>query len=90
MLAGTTSPDCGHVGRAGGDSEALQIAYRTNPSLTGDRGGLRAIDEGVPIAKAGVRPALSATADYQEAMRDRGRRCGFGIMPISTSDVGVA
>lgn len=46
--------------------EALQIAYRTNPSLTGARAGLRAIDEGVPIAKAGGRPALSATADYQE------------------------
>jgi outer membrane protein len=27
---------------------------------------LRAIDEGVPIAKAAARPALSATADYQE------------------------
>lgn len=46
--------------------EALIYAYRTNPSLTGARAGLRATDEGVPIAKAAGRPALSATADYQE------------------------
>ncbi|MDE0877070.1 MAG: TolC family outer membrane protein [Sphingomonas bacterium] len=46
--------------------EALVAAYRTNPSLTGARAGLRATDEGVPIAKAAGRPALSATADYQE------------------------
>lgn len=47
--------------------EALIYAYRTNPSLTGARAGLRATDEGVPIAKAAGRPALSATADYQRA-----------------------
>jgi outer membrane protein len=46
--------------------EALVAAYQTNPSLTGARAGLRATDEGVPIAKAAARPALSATADYQE------------------------
>lgn len=46
--------------------EALTNAYRTNPSLTGARAGLRATDEGVPIAKAAGRPTLSATADYQE------------------------
>lgn len=46
--------------------QALITAYRTNPSLTGARAGLRATDEGVPIAKAAGRPNLSATADYQE------------------------
>lgn len=46
--------------------EALQYAYRTNPSITGARSALRAIDEGVPIAESGARPNLSATADYQE------------------------
>jgi outer membrane protein len=45
---------------------ALRHAYRTNPGLTAARAGLRAIDEGVPIAKAAARPTLSATADYQE------------------------
>lgn len=46
--------------------QALIYAYRTNPSLTAARAGLRATDEGVPIAKAAARPTLSATADYQE------------------------
>ena len=46
--------------------EALINAYRTNPSLTGARAGLRVTDEGVSIAKAAARPTLSATADYQE------------------------
>src|SRR3546814_1251108 len=46
--------------------QALIHAYRTNPSLTAARAGLRATDEGVPIAKAAARPTLSATADYQE------------------------
>src|SRR3546814_638859 len=46
--------------------QALIYAYRTNPSLTAARAGLRATDEGVPIAKAAARPTLSVTADYQE------------------------
>lgn len=46
--------------------QALIAAYRTNPNLTGARAGLRAIDEGVSIAKAAGRPNFSATADYQE------------------------
>lgn len=46
--------------------EALMAAYRTNPALTAARAGLRATDEGVPIAKAAARPTVSATADYQE------------------------
>ena len=46
--------------------QALIYAYRTNPSLTGARAGLRATDEGVPIAKAAARPTLRATAEYQE------------------------
>lgn len=46
--------------------QALERAYRTNPTLTAARAEQRATDEGVPIAKAAARPALSATADYQE------------------------
>jgi outer membrane protein len=46
--------------------EALEQAYRTNPDLTGARAGLRAIDEGVPLARAAGRPAASATTDFQE------------------------
>lgn len=46
--------------------QALERAYRTNPTLNGARAGLRATDEGVALARAGGRPNLGATADYQE------------------------
>lgn len=41
--------------------DALAQAYQGNPTLTGARAGLRALDEGVPQAKALGRPTLSAT-----------------------------
>ena len=46
--------------------QALARAYRTNPSLTGERAALRATDEGVALARAAGRPTLGASADYQE------------------------
>ncbi|HEY9554448.1 TolC family outer membrane protein [Allosphingosinicella sp.] len=50
--------------------QALVRAYQTNPALTGARAGLRAIDNGVPLAKAAGRPSLSGTADYQEFVQN--------------------
>lgn len=47
---------------------ALAKAYRSNPTLTGARAGLRATDETVPIQKASGRPALSATGTYTESI----------------------
>jgi outer membrane protein len=41
---------------------AMEKAYQNNPDLNAARAGLRATDEGVPIAKAGYRPRISATA----------------------------
>ncbi|PTQ09808.1 hypothetical protein CLG96_11555 [Sphingomonas oleivorans] len=52
--------------------EALEKAYRTNPTLTGARAGQRATDEGVPIAKAGARPSLSASGGYNEFVVPQG------------------
>lgn len=40
--------------------EALLKAYRTNPTITGQRAALRATDEGVPIARAAGIPSISA------------------------------
>ena len=40
--------------------EALLKAYRTNPTITGQRAALRAVDEGVPIARAAGIPSISA------------------------------
>lgn len=40
---------------------AMAKAYANNPDLNAARAGLRATDEGVPIAKAGYRPQVSAS-----------------------------
>ncbi|WP_207462248.1 TolC family outer membrane protein [Azospirillum sp. SYSU D00513] len=55
----------GAAGTAGAQSleEALAQAYNNNPTLGAQRARLRAVDEGVPQAKAGYRPTLSATAN---------------------------
>ncbi len=41
---------------------AMAKAYANNPDLNAARAGLRATDEGVPIAKSGFRPQISASA----------------------------
>lgn len=76
------------VGEAKADTlrQALEKAYRTNPSLTAARAGQRATDEGVPIAKAAARPALSATADYQEFVV---RSANSFVSPFRAANAGV-
>jgi len=49
--------------------DAFVKVYGDNPTLTGARAGQRAIDEGVPIARAAGLPQLNATADYNEFVR---------------------
>lgn len=46
--------------------EALVRAYNTNPSLTAERANLRAVDEGVPIARSAGLPSVSANGGYTE------------------------
>ncbi len=46
--------------------EALELAYRTNPTLDAARATQRAVDEGVPIARAAGLPSLSGTTTYTE------------------------
>lgn len=46
--------------------EALISAYDKNPTLTAARENQKAVDEGVPIAKAQGRPSASASATYTE------------------------
>lgn len=45
-------------------TEALATAYTNNPELGAERARLRATDEGVPQALAGMRPSATATTDY--------------------------
>lgn len=42
---------------------ALASAYRNNPTLNAQRAATRAVDEGVPIAKSGLRPTITANAN---------------------------
>ena len=49
--------------------EALASAYRTNPTLLGARAQQRAVDEGVPIARADGLPSVNANAQYIEFVK---------------------
>lgn len=42
--------------------EAMASAYASNPTLIAARAGVQAVDEGVPQARAGMRPQVDATA----------------------------
>lgn len=59
------------AGPAAGETlrEALANAYGTNPTLEAARANQRAIDEGVPIARAPGLPSLNLTATHTEFLR---------------------
>ncbi|WP_068070839.1 TolC family outer membrane protein [Novosphingobium lentum] len=48
---------------------ALASAYDTNPTLDAARANQRAVDEGVPIARAPGLPSLSGTVTYTEFLK---------------------
>src|SRR3546814_5196012 len=75
MLAGAALLAAAFTPAASADTlrEALDQAYRSNPSLTGARAGLRALDEGVPQAKALGRPTFSVTTGLTQSFRGLGR-----------------
>ena len=56
------------AGPAQADSlrDALVSAYQTNPTLSGARAAQRAVDEGVPIAKADGLPNATSDFGFQE------------------------
>lgn len=47
-------------------NEALEAAYRHNPTITAQRASVRAADENVPLARAAGLPTVEGTATYQE------------------------
>lgn len=49
--------------------EALVMAYNTNPTLQAARAQQRAVDTGVPIARAASLPSLTGTATYIEFVK---------------------
>jgi len=54
--------------------DALASAYANNPTLQARRAQLRAVDQGVPLAKSGWRPQVSVSGEtgWQQTSRDLG------------------
>ncbi|MGB0855273.1 MAG: TolC family outer membrane protein [Pikeienuella sp.] len=66
-------------------SDAFAAAYQSNPTLTAARAGLRATDEGVPAARAGQRPSITATATGQLNETDRANSPSDTSLPLTFS-----
>jgi len=70
---------------AGGETlrDALERTYRTNPTLMAQRERLRSLDESVAIARAGLRPSVSATAGINQDLFNTSsgepRNFSFGV-----------
>lgn len=60
---------------------AMTKAYANNPDLNAARAGLRATDEGVPIAKSGWRPTVSAQVNLSASRTD-------GSLPQQANSIG--
>ena len=67
--------------------EALVSAYETNPNMTAAREGQKAIDEGVPIAKAAGRPSADASISYTENF-PRSNGTGTSFSPDRVLSIG--
>lgn len=65
LMAGLAS-----TARAETLTDALALAYQTNPTLQAQRANQRVTDEGVVQAKTAFRPSLSGTADYSASRVD--------------------
>jgi outer membrane protein len=70
---------------AQGDSlkDALDSAYRTNPTLEGARAQQRATDEDVPIERSNALPSLIATPAYTEFVKQNSSAIGGPQRSIS-------
>ncbi len=71
LFAGAAATALGLSAPAAADTlrDALNGAYRTNPTLQGARAQQRATDETVPIEKADGRPNASGTVQYIEFVK---------------------
>ena len=71
--------------------QALSDAYLLNPVLNAERARLRAIDEQVSVAKAGLRPFVGATGDTNYVNQNSDRRglggVDFGAAGLTTDGV---
>jgi outer membrane protein len=63
--------------------QALERTYRSNPTLMAQRERLRSLDEGVAIARSGLRPSVSATGGLNQDLFNNnsgeGRNVSLGL-----------
>ncbi len=73
--------------------EALADAYLINPVLNAERARLRAVDEQVALAKSGLRPFVSGSADWNYVNQNSDRAGGganaidFGAAGLTTDGI---
>ena len=80
------------AGPAWGDTlrEALNAAYRTNPTLTGQRQALKVTDTTVAIARAAGRPQVSAVVGVNRDLTASGSLRRLGKGPYLTGGVDLS
>ena len=80
------------AGPASGDTlrEALNAAYRTNPTMTGQREALKVTDSSVAIARAAGRPQVSAVVGVNRDLTASGSLRRLGKGPYLTGGVDVS
>jgi outer membrane protein len=92
LLAGAAAGVLGLPAPAAADTlrDALNGAYRTNPTLQSARAQQRAIDENVPIEKAAGRPSADASVQYVEFVKQSSASSTSPDRSLSASlDLGV-
>ena len=70
--------------------EALNAAYRSNPTITGQREALKATDASVAIARAAGRPQVSATVGLNRDLTASGSLRRLGKGPYLSGGVDVS
>ncbi|PXA80434.1 hypothetical protein DMC25_21180, partial [Caulobacter sp. D4A] len=70
-------------------TDAVSLAYQTNPTLQQQRAVQRATDETVVQAKTGFRPTVSATADISASRTDYANTTSAGLDRLKTSGSGA-
>ncbi|MEM6902479.1 MAG: TolC family outer membrane protein [Pseudomonadota bacterium] len=68
-------------------SEALRLAYETNPTIDAARADLRSVDELVPQARGGYLPSIigDVSAGVEEIEQDTGTTTDGSINPVSAT-----
>lgn len=69
----------GEAARADDLRQALIQTYNSNPTITAQRAQLRTLDEGVAVARAGLRPQLSGTVGVNQDLISTGRGNGRNL-----------